>query len=115
MSISFIPSMDRECNRCVKIDFSNTASGAVLRAGTNIFQQWQKDNLFIHATNPFINQTINARIINTGDAACLRKINKLEFGSPNQSCRGGGIGLGIGGMIGTAGENCKPVGSKFWQ
>jgi hypothetical protein len=91
MSISFIPSMDRECNRCVKIDFSKTIAGTVLQAGTKISKQWQQESLTIQAMNRIINQTTDARIINTGDATCVRRLNKVEFGSPNQSCRGGGI------------------------
>jgi hypothetical protein len=112
MGISIIPSIDRECSRCVKIDFSKTSTGVLLQAGMNIAQQWKTDGLIIEANNQLMNRTQNARIIDTSDRTCLQRINKLEFGSPNQSCRGGGVGLGIGGMIGTAGENCMPVRSK---
>jgi hypothetical protein len=112
MGISIIPSMDRECNRCVNIDFATTSTRNALRAGTTISGQWQEDGLIIEATNRLINRTVNARIIDTGDVTCLKRTNTLEFGSPNQSCRGGGVGLGVGGMIGTDGENCRPLGSK---
>lgn len=34
----------------------------------------------------------------------------LDLGAPNESCEGGGPGIGEGGRVGTPGENCEPLG-----
>jgi hypothetical protein len=34
-----------------------------------------------------------------------------DLGAPNESCPGGGPGIGLGGTVGTIGENCEPLGN----
>ncbi len=34
-----------------------------------------------------------------------------DLGSPNQTCSGGGPGIGVGGEVGAPGENCTPLGN----
>jgi hypothetical protein len=113
MSLSSIAVIDRMCDNCVTIDFKSTSDGTALTEGMEISEQWQRDGLTIEAATIFSFFPGIAKILDTGNSVCLQSENTQEFGSPNQSCPGGGIGLGNGGAVGTEGENCTPLGSEF--
>jgi hypothetical protein len=104
--------IDRMCNTCVSIDFSTASDGTSLFGGMNISQQWQPDGLTIDATSTLPLKT-NARILDTGNEMCILAAKAQEYGSPNQSCPGGGIGVGSGGTVGKEGENCAALGSTL--
>jgi hypothetical protein len=123
MTIDSVAVIDRMCNRCVTIDFSKTSSGDDVLGGMRVSNQWQSDGVTIETvsmapydsrTNRIIDEPkpTEGRILDTGSLPCLKQLGSLEFGSPNQSCPGGGVGLGSGGQVGTEGENCKAIGSK---
>jgi hypothetical protein len=113
MSLTNIAVMDHNCPTCVTIDFSKNSNSSILPGGTIISDQWKDDNVIIQVTYPFLNQTGDARILDTSNAVCLKQHHSEDFGSPNQNCPGGGIGLGNGGSVRTIGANCKPIGSEF--
>jgi hypothetical protein len=131
MSLSSIAVIDRMCSNCVTIDFSQASDKTALVGGMDISQQWQRDGLTIKTTafesfflptefltffpstdfSSFYPST--AKIFDTSNLMCIQIMSAQEFGSPNQSCPGGGgIGWGFGGAVGTEGENCSPLGSK---
>jgi hypothetical protein len=113
MSLSSIVVIDRMCNNCVNINFSKASDGTTLVGGMNISKQWQPDGVTIYAIST-LPLTTKARILDTGDNRCIQAAKAQEFGSPNQSCPGGGIGQGSGGAVGTEGENCAALGSKYY-
>jgi hypothetical protein len=113
MSLSNIAVIDRMCSDCVTVDFTNASDGTLLSEGMDISQQWQRDGVVIHATSWLSIFVTTAKIFDTGSQMCIQSTSSYEFGSPNQSCPGGGgLGRGIGGAVGTEGENCSPLGSK---
>jgi hypothetical protein len=123
MTLNSVAVIDRMCNRCITIDFSKTSSGIPVLGGMRVSNQWQTDGLTIEVigiapydsrTNTIIaaSQPTEGRILDTGNDSCLKRVDSLEFGSPNRSCPEGGIGLGSGGQVGSEGENCKAIGSK---
>jgi hypothetical protein len=115
MSLSNIAVIDRMCDNCVSIDFSKASDGTLLQGGMDISNQWQQNGLTIEASSflPFFFTT--AKIFDTANQMCIQEADAMEFGSPNQSCpKGGGIGRGNGGAVGTEGENCSPLGSTLY-
>jgi hypothetical protein len=103
------------CDNCVSIDFSKASDGSLLQGGMDISNQWQQDGLIIQASSPLPFFFTTAKVLDTGNQMCIQTAAAIEFGSPNQSCpKGGGIGWGIGGAVGTEGENCSPLGSKLY-
>jgi hypothetical protein len=113
ISLSSIVVIDRMCQKCVNINFSKASDGTTLVGGMNISKQWQPDGVTINAIST-LPLTTKARILDTGDKRCIQTARAQEFGSPNESCPGGGIGEGSGGAVGTDGENCDALGSKYY-
>ena len=110
MSLSSIAVIDRMCDNCVTIDFSKASDGTPLIGGMDISQQWQQDGLTIqcgpHFFHSFFRQ-ISKDFRYWKPKRVFKSANAQEFGSPNQSCPGGGgIGVGKGGANGTKGQNC---------
>jgi hypothetical protein len=114
MSVNPVVSPDGECSSCHNADFSSTRDGIILRNGKEISQEWKAIGLNVHAitTSGMSQHPLKVRIFDTSNSTCLEATNTREFGSPNNLCPGGGIGIGSGGTPGSDGENCKAVGSK---
>jgi hypothetical protein len=129
MSLNNIAPIDHNCPTCVTIDFSQTSNKTILLGGTYVSDQWKADNVMIQVSYPSLNPRgkAKARILDTSNITCLQQYHAEDFGSPNQSCPqggdgssgggggGGGIGLGNGGLVGSMGTNCNPIGSKFYD
>jgi len=102
-----------DCNTCTSIDFSRKGDNKKLYKGTYVKDEWyQADGLTITASGGYT-PGLRARIFDTGDPVCVNVDGSRDFGSPNKSC--GGIGVGTGGAKSQSGENCKPLGSKYLQ
>jgi hypothetical protein len=113
MSLTSIAVVDRMCDECIKIDFSKTNTGKMLKNGMNVGQQWNSYGLSIEATSNYSRAfSATARILDTGNATCLGTSYARGYGSPNRNCPGGGLGWGLRGAPGSEAENCKPLGSK---
>jgi hypothetical protein len=114
MSLTSVAVVDRMCNKCMTIDFSKSSTGEALTNGMEVGSKWLSYGLTIKASNKLFLRfsTPTPRIFDTGNITCISRTGDFLFGSPNQECPGGGIGLGFGGKVGEIGENCRPLGSK---
>jgi hypothetical protein len=114
LNLNSISILDRTCNNCIKVDFSKSSSGQTLTNGMEASRKWFSYGLAIRGSTQSSRILIpSVRIFDTGNITCIKKTATYEYGSPNQACPGGGIGLGVGGSRGKNGENCKPLGSKY--
>jgi len=99
------------CSKCTSIDFSKKGDNQDLYKGDYVKDEWKaSDGLSITASGGY-SPGFKARIFDTGDPVCVSVDGSRDFGSPNNSC--GGIGVGAGGAVNQSGENCRPLGSKY--
>eukprot|EP00545_Synedropsis_sp_CCMP1620_P013124 CAMPEP_0119003398 /NCGR_PEP_ID=MMETSP1176-20130426/535_1 /TAXON_ID=265551 /ORGANISM="Synedropsis recta cf, Strain CCMP1620" /LENGTH=1216 /DNA_ID=CAMNT_0006954997 /DNA_START=44 /DNA_END=3694 /DNA_ORIENTATION=+ len=92
------------CLNCVKVDFELDDSGKLLKNGNFVDLDWKTlYGLTIDATDTSSCQTgSKPRIFDSS-----RPGNFGDLGTPNKHCHNGGVGEGVGGEIGSVGENCE--------
>ena len=90
----------------VTINFGTDGAGNPVIAGQVLDDEWNTPaygNMVIssptNATHPIV--AFNSSIPTGGDP---------DLGSPNQTCPGGGPGVGVGGVVGAPFENCTSLG-----
>jgi hypothetical protein len=114
MSLTSVAVVDRMCDKCVTIDFSKSSTGEALTNGMEVGSKWLSYGLTIKVSSKPSRFSFPApRIFDTGNITCITRTGDFLYGSPNQECPGGGVGLGFGGSVGKIGENCRPIGSKL--
>ena len=97
----------REC-KSINLNFEKAEDGRPLAGGTFVGNEWFfKSGIKITARSHEGPQDIYPMIFDSGDVVLNGLDNKaisFQLGSPNIAC--GGVGVGKGGDIGQAGENC---------
>ena len=89
----------------ITIDFSKAANGSELRAGLYVSDEWRGLGLTLGASGGIGNKP---RLFDTANPGTEQK-GDPDLGAPNESC--GGPGVGAGGVKGSDGENCSPLGN----
>lgn len=92
----------------VMVDFSKDANDNDLQAGAYVDNEWEAFGLVLSSSGGFGSLP---RLFDTSNASNNASDGDSDLGSPNSMCTPSGPGVGKGGLPGSAGENCEPLGN----
>lgn len=108
--------VQEECNRCRTLDFAKKLDGTDLINGDRLRKREYLDaGVRIIVSRDGNKHRQKGHIFDTSNPGTSNANGYPQLGSPNSECIPGGLdpGVGDGGKPGQAGENCKPIGSKW--